>query len=166
LQILAHEPSQHLGVTGDDGEQVVEVVGDAGRKSPDAVDLLRMPQLPFAPLQSFSDSLLLGDVDDLEHRDPEGPHRHGDVGRLVMDARHREQSPAHRPIRSHQALLDPVERPQADRVLGEDLLLGDQVVGMSDPLRHRVGIGGEDLGHRHPEDVGERLVRPEIAVLE
>ena len=58
LQLAQH----HLPVAQDDGQDVVEVVGNASREHPDRVHLLRMSQLALGLLQSLLGSLALRQI--------------------------------------------------------------------------------------------------------
>jgi hypothetical protein len=62
---LAQQAQGHLGVPEDDGQQVVEVVGDAAGEPADRLHLLRLPQLL---LEALVLGHVAGDADDPGHR--------------------------------------------------------------------------------------------------
>ncbi len=113
---------REVAPSGDDGQEVVEVVRDAARELPDRLHLLRLGQLPLRVLEIVVGGLeLLG-----EPRLPEGDRE------LVADL------PGHRQIRrGRSARLTGAEVEGAD-----ELALGDQ---RHDAIGSNAG-GGQALG--------------------
>ncbi len=110
-----------LALAQDDGEQVVEVVGDAPGEIADRLHLLRLPDLLFEPL-------LRGDVE----RDPGRAHGHPAlVAHGAADASH----PARRAVRPARPVLDA----QIGRVVGarHQLPHGRLIVGVHQLRRRR-----------------------------
>src|SRR5437660_323756 len=95
------------GPAGNDGQQVIEVVGEAAGQSPDGLHLLRLAELILELRPRLFRLLALRDVlDHAEHPRRPCPLAPGDVGLLMH--------PAHGAVRADDAVVDPVMAAAAD----------------------------------------------------
>ena len=142
LVIRGDGGERELGVADHGGQRVVQIVRDAAGESPDRLHLLRLPKL-ILEVAPFGDVLHSAD-----HADRAALVVANDVGQLV--------DPAHRPVDTHDAVLDVVALARFGRRPARSPH-GVAVVGMNE-LEKRRG-GADELARRHAEDA-MRFVRP------
>ena len=176
VALLQHAPDQ-VAVAHDDGQEVVEVVGDPAGQAADGLHLLRLPQLGL-------EALPLGDVlQDRQRPDrraggvPEEREREAalhpapvagqDLGLVLPDAVLHPEAPHQRPCRVPSAPLELGDRP-AQHLVGA---VAEELLGPRAPVRDSaLHVGGHDSRGRVLRDGAEEvagaarlLVEPGVA---